>query len=81
MRVGGRLDRVTRDVGVHGPGRGPDALGIADKNGLDQAAIGREQGAAQRIVVVRADDDGFQRRQFGRERDELAEVVGRIHDQ
>ena len=37
-----------------------DALRIADQDRLDQALFGRQQRAAQRIVILRADDDGLQ---------------------
>ena len=81
VRVGDRLDRVARYVEVERLGGRLDALEIADQDRLDQAAIGRKHRAAQRIVIVGADDGGFQRRQLGGPGDKHAEMVGRIDDQ
>ena len=52
-----------------------DARGVADQDRLDQAALGRHERAAERIVVFGADDGGLQRRQLRGQRDQRAEMV------
>ena len=55
--------------------------GSPTRIGSIRPVLRREQRAAQRIVVLRTDDRGLERRQFGGERDELAEMVGRVDDE
>ena len=70
-----------RDIGAQFFGRLGDPRGIADQNRPDQAFSRRQHRAAERILILRADHDGLQRRQLRGKRDQMREMILLIDDQ
>ena len=75
------LDDAERDISAPAPSPQRRCARIADENRLDQALFEGQQRAAERIVVFRADDDGFQTRQLGGERHQMRKLFLLLHDQ